>query len=84
VTIGTDPTWLESAAKLIEPLAPPTPAECRRTVNMGRLARALEDMVELGVDPALIESAVGWQARDDLEALLDDWEARHPEAGPHG
>jgi hypothetical protein len=83
MTMDTDPTWLESAAKLIEPLAPPTPAECRGTVNMARFARALEDMVEFGDDPALIERAIGWHGRDDFETLLNDWEARHPAARHH-
>jgi hypothetical protein len=43
---------------------------------MGRLARALEDMVARGASPEALREAMDWYKRPNFGELLDGWEAR--------
>lgn len=65
---------------IVEAMPLPSDAERTRAALIRRLACALEDMSEtLPSDHPVRREAIGWKDRDDLEHLLDVWEA-----GRHG
>jgi hypothetical protein len=78
---------MTTAAPLRSPESPPsTAAQRTRSALLCRLAGALEDMSARGLGPSdLGEDPVAWKDREDLERLLDTWEAgEHPAQRPRG
>jgi hypothetical protein len=72
---------MATATPLRFPESPPQTAdERRRSALLCRLAGVLEDMSARKLGPAeLGEDPIAWSRRDDLEHLLEVWEAgEHP------
>jgi hypothetical protein len=78
---------MATVAPLRSPESPPqTDTQRTRSALLCRLAGALEDMSARGLGPFdLGEDPVAWKDREDLEGLLDSWEAgEHPAQRPRG